>query len=296
MSKLIIHKTSKEFYKDKSYGNAYLSNSLREDLPLIKFRCFDKFDWMDACMTTRLGGISTGHLSSLNLGDERGDDQNNVYTNYIHVAESLDLSVDNIVKTDQVHGTAVSEVCPEHLPAGPKVRLFSKTDGVYTSLCNVSLCVGAADCVPILFVCTDIKAVCAVHSGWRGTVGRIGAVAVKKLMEKGANLECIVALIGPSICQDNYEVTEDVISAFKTSGFSSKQIKDIAYQTDDIHYQLDLWAACWHYLREAGLNSNNIHFSGVCTYENPDLLWSHRYTKGLRGNQNAIIWKCQPSQ
>lgn len=297
MISLKIHKNSGNFYSDKSYGNTFLSKSMpvtetefSNDISFIKFHCFDDLDWMDAIMTTRLGGVSKGHLSSLNLGDDRGDLPENVYTNYIHIANSLNLPIHSFVKTDQVHDTLVQEVTSSQLPAGPKIRQFPKTDGVYTKLLEVPLCVGAADCVPVYIVCTDIKAVCVVHSGWKGTVGRIGEKAVEKMTAMGARPEYMIGLIGPSICVDNYEVTHNVYDAF-CSEFSKEQMSDIAYKTDDIHYQLDLWAACWHYLHDAGLKSDNIHISGVCTYENSELLWSHRYTKGLRGNQNAIIWK-----
>lgn len=295
MNDLIIHKTSKNFYKDKSYGNSLLSKFIVADssqiLPLIKFECFSDFDWVDAVVTTKLGGVSTGHLGSLNLGDKNGDSPKNVYTNYIRISQALNLPIENFIKTDQVHGTKVSLVTKNHLPAGPKKRISTDVDGLCTDICNTPLCVSIADCIPIFIVSTDIKMIAAVHSGWRGTVGRIGREAIRIMESQGARPECMIGLIGPGISQENYEVTEDVVFAFRDSGFSADQMKDIAYQTDDIHYQLDLWAACWHYLHDAGLKPDNIHISGICTYENHDLLWSHRYTKGKRGNLNGIIWK-----
>lgn len=289
MSKLIYHQTTSPFYKDKSTNNAYLSKE--SGLTLIRFDCFKSLDWMDAVMTTRLGGVSCDHLSSLNLGNDRGDAPENVIKNHEILAKSLGLPIENLVKTHQVHQTNLAFVEKNHLPAGPDIRHFQNTDGLLTTLSNVALCIGAADCVPVFLVAKDTKEIAAVHSGWKGTVGRIGAKAVKELINHGSKPQNILALIGPSICQDNYEVTRDVIDCFTQEGFSKLQMQDITYQTDNIHYQLDLWAACYHYLKDAGLSPDNIHFSSICTFENHELLYSHRFTKGLRGNQNGVIWK-----
>jgi copper oxidase (laccase) domain-containing protein len=81
---------------------------------------------------------------------------------------------------------------------------------------------------------------------------------------------------------------DDVASEFKKE-FADANISDILQQTDEIHYQLDLWAANWYNLKRASLQSENIHFCGICTMCNSDILFSHRATNGKRGNINAFL-------
>ena len=72
-----------------------------------------------------------------------------------------------------------------------------------------------ADCVPLFFIDPVNRAVGLSHSGWRGTVGRMGARTLE-VMEKqyGTNPESVYAAIGPSICQKCYEVSGDVAEQF----------------------------------------------------------------------------------
>ena len=95
-------------------------------------------------------------------------------------------------------------------------------------------------------------------------------------------------MIGPCISGPHYEVTGDVIGALSAT-FSAEAMKDIALRTDETHWLCDLPAACWHTLREAGLREEDIHFSGLCTWENDRILYSHRKSGGRRGNFNAFM-------
>lgn len=286
MITLIYDNSDKDFYKDKNINSAYVSGD--DKLPLLRFKCFDKLDWMDAVFSTKLGGVSTGYFSSMNLDIDGNDDSKNIEQNFNIIAKGLGLLPENLIKTDQIHKTVVNRVQRNSLPTD---LIFKDTDGLYTDENNLALCISGADCVPILLCDTVTHNIAAAHSGWRGTVQRIGKVAVGKLVELGGKPDDVVALIGPSISQKNYEVTGDVIEEFIKVGFTDSEMKDIAYKTDDIHYQLDLWAACFYVLKNAGVKPENIHFSSVCTYDNHEILFSHRYTNGLRGTMRGIIYK-----
>lgn len=288
MIKLIYDNSDKAFYKDKNINSAYVSGD--EKLPLLRFKCFDEYDWMDAVFSTKIGGVSTGYFSSMNLDIDGNDEPENVENNFEIIADALKLLPNNLIKTDQIHKTTVSRVQKNSIPSD---LIYKDTDGLYTDENELALCISGADCVPVLLCDTMTHNVAAAHSGWRGTVQKIGKVAVEKLVELGGKPENIVALIGPSISQKNYEVTIDVVEEFKRAGFLEKEMKDIAYKTDDIHYQLDLWAACFYVLKSANVNPKNIHFSSVCTYDNHEILFSHRYTNGLRGTMRGIIYKTE---
>ena len=280
--------TNKPFYKDLDYENAYVDLAIR-DFPIIRFKALDALDGIHAAFTTRLGGVSDGYLSSLNLGFHRGDTPENVRTNYERIAQRLGLTLSQIALTDQVHGTTILNAGPDTCLGNEFTRKVKDADGLYTARDDIALSATFADCVPIFLADENAHLISLVHSGWRGTVGRIGAKAVDILKENGADPSRITAVIGPSICENNYEVTGEVIDAFAAS-FTPEQMKHIAYQTDDIHYQLDLWAACVIYLHEAGLPLDHIHIAGLCTCENHEYLYSHRYTNGKRGNLNGFLW------
>lgn len=166
--------------------------------------------------TTRLGGVSQDHLSSLNLSFTRGDDPDKVMENYRRLAAELDGNVDQIVTTDQTHTKTVRVVTKEDAGKGiVRERDYSDVDGLVTNVPGLILSVFVADCVPVLLYDPVHRAIGAVHSGWRGTVGRISKVALDLMQENyGTNPEDVRVAIGPSICRDCYEVSQDVAEEF----------------------------------------------------------------------------------
>lgn len=286
MNTLIHHRSKSDFYLDKNINNAYLSGN--DKLPLIRFNCFNDFP-IEAVFTTKAGGVSTGYLSSLNLDDDQSDIPGNVYKNYGLLSESLGIDIKSFVRGNQVHKTNIMYIDDNFMPYTSENVKYPDTDGFFTDKTTPVLCVGGADCTPIYLYDPSVHTIALVHSGWRGTVAGIGAKAVSYLTELGSNPKNIIALIGPSISLENYEVSSDVIEEFK-AGFNNIEMEDIAIPTYENHFQLDLWAACFYVLKNAGIDTANIYFSSICTYENHSLLYSHRYTKGLRGNMNGIMF------
>lgn len=164
-----------------------------------------------------------------------------------------------------------------------------ETDGMVTNVPGICLVTFYADCVPLYFVDPVKKAIGMSHSGWRGTVGKIGKVTIEKMTEVyGSNPEDLVVAIGPSICQDCYEVSEDVIEQFKAN-FAEGIWPELFYQKDNGKYQLNLWKANEHVFLEAGVKKENIAVTNVCTHCNPDILFSHRTTGNMRGNLSAFL-------
>lgn len=286
MKALIYHKSTSDFYSEKNINNARLSKN--DKLPLIRFDCFKHYP-VEAVFTTKIGGVSGGYLSSLNLDDDQKDIPGNVYKNYGLLAENLGIKQTSFVRGNQVHKSRVMYIDESFIPFTSENIKYPDTDGFFTDKEGPALCIGGADCTPVYLYDPVVHAIALVHSGWRGTAAGIGKNAVLSLTRLGSNPENITALIGPSISMENYEVTSDVIDEFK-SAFNNTEMKDIAFPTYGNHFQLDLWAACFHVLKNSGLNPENIYFSNICTYENHRLLYSHRYTQGLRGNMNGIMF------
>lgn len=291
-------KTKAEFLeRGKCYAPWYRDTEtyLEEQggMPLLRFQAGQEQEWMQLAFSTRLGGVSRGHLFSLNLGWERGESRENVCENYRRVCEALGADYRRLVFTDQVHETTVL-YAGEELCAGENLeKRVSGVDGIYTDIPGLVLATSYADCVPLFFWDPVHRLIAASHSGWRGSVSKIGQRTLEKLQQRGSALQDIHVLIGPSICQDCYEVSRDVAEQFYHAYPVQEHGQILAEgrvtEEGEQKYQLDLWAANWCQLKRAGVSPENIHLSGVCTCCNHELLFSHRATGGRRGNLNGFI-------
>ncbi|WP_274421583.1 peptidoglycan editing factor PgeF [Blautia sp. XA-2221] len=251
---------------------------------------FEKIPGFVHGFSTRLGGVSEGIYSSMNLSFTRGDKEEAVRENYNRISAALGFSPEDIVTSDQTHTANVCVITAGDRGNGiTKPRPYTDVDGMVTNVPGLVLATFYADCVPLYFVDPVHKAVGLSHSGWRGTAAGIGAVTVKKLQEHyGSRPEDIYAAIGPSICQDCYEVSEDVILEFQKT-FSRELWKDIFYKKENGKYQLNLWEANRQILLGAGVLPDHISMPNLCTCCNPEFLYSHRASQGKRGNLGAFL-------
>ena len=251
---------------------------------------FEKIPGFVHGFSTRLGGVSEGIYSSMNLSFTRGDKEEAVRENYNRISAALGFSPEDIVTSDQTHTANVRVITAEDRGNGiTKPRPYTDVDGMITNVPGLVLATFYADCVPLYFVDPVHKAVGLSHSGWRGTAAGIGAVTVKELQKHyGTRPEDIYAAIGPSICQDCYEVSEDVILEFQKT-FSRELWKDIFYRKENGKYQLNLWEANRQILLGAGILPEHISMPNLCTCCNPEFLYSHRASQGKRGNLGAFL-------
>ena len=240
--------------------------------------------------STRLGGVSKEHLYSMNLSFARGDRKENVRENFQRIAHAVGFSEEKMVFTHQTHTTNVRKVTEEDWGKGfSRERDYSDVDGLITNVPQTVLTTFYADCVPIYLMDPVKKAIGLCHSGWRGTVGRISQVTIARMQEEsGSDPKDILAAVGPSICQNCYEVSGDVIEQFQDS-FREKYWKELFYQKENGKYQLNLWKANEIILEEAGITKEQISVTDICTCCNPQLLYSHRASKGQRGNLAAFL-------
>lgn len=241
--------------------------------------------------TTRLGGVSKGDCSSMNLSFTRGDLEEDVRENYRLLGESLNIDMNRAVLSHQVHKTQIHIVTEEDKGRGldhSKPALF-EIDGLMTKEKGIPLITFYADCVPLIFYDPVKRVIATSHSGWKGTVGRIGEKTVNEMVEKmGCKKEDILAVIGPSICQDCYEVSEDVAIQFENI-FSREQYEEMIIKKDNGKFQLDLWKANEFILLEAGILQKHLAVTDLCTCCNPEFLFSHRASHGKRGNLSVIL-------
>lgn len=237
------------------------------------------------CFTTRLGGVSQGHLQSLNIGTSRGDDPENVLENYRRLGNSLGFDIHNLVLSRQTHSDIVHVVTEKDRGAGLFAPPLPDCDGLVTNTPGIALVVFTADCTPILFWDSETHAVGAAHAGWRGTASGIAARVVEAMgREYGSKPENIRAAIGPNIGYCHFETDEDVPQAIRAA-FGPEAEAWITSNGEK--YFLDLKAINRLVLNRAGVET--VEMSDACTVCQCDRFWSHRVTKGLRGSQGAII-------
>ena len=190
----------------------------------------------------------------------------------------------------QTHTTTVRIVTEADRGKGiTRERDYTDVDGLVTNVPGICLVTSYADCVPLYFVDPVKKVIGLSHSGWRGTVGKIGKKTILLMQEKyGSDPADILAAAGPSVCMDCYEVSEDVIERVKEA-FEEAFWPQLFYRKPNGKYQLNLWKANELIFREAGILPEHIAVTNVCTHCNSRILYSHRAAGDKRGNLCAFL-------
>ena len=261
------------------------------EVEYLTFPLLDRTGMVKHLFSTRIGGVSKGIYSTMNLSYTRGDDKEAVDENYRRIAKVLQCDVGDIVCSDQTHTVNLRVVSRQDGGKGIiRPKDYTDIDGLLTDEPGLVLATFFADCVPLYFVDTKKKAIALAHSGWRGTVARMGRCVTEKMKEVyGTDPADLVAAIGPSICQACYEVSEDVADAFAQEFRGFGQTDEILLSKGGGKYQLDLWRANEIVLTEAGIPKSQVQVTDLCTCHNSEYLFSHRASQGKRGNLGAFL-------
>lgn len=258
-------------------------------VPLLHIPLLESTGMVKEGFSTRAGGVSEGIFSTMNLSFTRGDKREAVEENYRRIAQALDVDYGRFVFSDQTHTTNVLQVTEKDAGNGIiREREYLDIDGLITNVPGLVLTTFYADCVPLYFVDPVHRAIGLSHSGWRGTVNRMGQVTIERMQEAyGTDPADLICAIGPSICQDCYEVSEDVIEQF-AAAFPGHEA-ELFYRKENGKYQLNLWRANEIVLTEAGVKPEHLAVTDICTCCNPKNLFSHRASHGKRGNLAAFL-------
>ncbi len=233
--------------------------------------------------TTRLGGVSGGHLSSMNLGYGRGDAPETVAENYARLGRAVGFDPACAALTRQVHGDAVRRITEADALGLEAPR--SDCDALITDRPGTALVIFTADCIPVLFHDPVTGAVGAAHCGWRGTALGLAAKTVRAMTAAygcdPVNLRCAV---GPGIGSCCFETDADVPEAMRAAlGAAAEPFLHPAEKK----WKVDLKALNRYWLVSAGVRQ--IDVSDRCTACDPALFWSHRRMGAARGSQGAVI-------
>lgn len=278
-----------ELYRHKS--RLSMKQNKAGEVEYLTFPLLERTGLVRHLFSTRTGGVSEGIYSSMNLSYTRGDHKEAVDENFRRIAGVLGCKLQDIVCSDQTHTTNIRVVTRRDGGKGIVIpKDYTDIDGLVTDEPGLVLATFYADCVPLYFVDTKNRAIGLAHSGWRGTVARMGRCMTEKMREVyGTRPEDIVAAIGPSICQSCYEVSEDVAEAFRVEFSKPGQEQKILIRKDNGKYLLDLWRANEMILTEAGIPAEQIQVTDLCTCHNSGYLFSHRASQGKRGNLGAFL-------
>lgn len=193
------------------------------------------------------------------------------------VGAAVGMDPAQVVLVDQVHGATVLEAT---VPTGPFATL-GPADALITAVPGLLLAVRVADCVPVLLA--GPGGVGAVHAGWRGVASSIVPLAVEALAARlGCAASAIVAVIGPHIGVDAFEVGEEVVQGITAS------VPEAVFtrRRPGCRPHVDLAAAVSWQLARAGVVT--VGRVDRCTVQDPDL-WSHRRDGAAAGRQAAVI-------
>lgn len=249
-------------------------------------------DKLICAFTNRFGGVSSGPQASLNL-DHKKDTAANVRQNHLLLAAALDYPAEAMVSTRQIHSDIIRIARPEDAGLHLLGPVPYECDALITDEPGRPLIAYAADCIPILLWAPKAAggaAIAAIHAGWRGTCADIAAKCVRKMAETyGIQPADCRAAIGPGIGPCCFSTHDDVPQAF-LQAFGEPVRSFIRPDSQNPGKFLpDLKAINGWRLEQAGLSHQNIAISPECTCCLPNKYWSHRFTKGERGGQAAII-------
>ena len=240
-------------------------------MKIIQSKIFNQFPEIKFGFSTKQGGVSPPPYY-MNLSTNVGDSDENVKKNREKFFGALGIELENITIQRQIHSTNIKYVSTS--------GSVEDCDGLFTDKENNFLIISGADCITIFLYEPHKKVVAGVHSGWKGTYGRIMTKAVQELQRRfSIDVSELMVYIGPSISQDCYEVGEEVAKLFEG---------DIKYFKNG-KYHLDLKKSNIKQLLKLGVKIKNIEVSGYCTYKDKDLFHSHRRDKGKTGRMFGVI-------
>ncbi|RJR53586.1 MAG: laccase domain-containing protein [Desulfobacteraceae bacterium] len=255
----------------------------RNGLTLLEFEKISPTWHLKHCLSTRIGGVSSGPFTTLNVGAELGDSINNVAENRKRVCEAIEAPI-NLVAMEQTHSANVSIIRDSDYPKWPNTA--PNVDALITNIKSLTLLAVAADCSLSLFFDPKHDVLAIAHSGWRGALLNIyGSVLRTMTLEYDTNPEDVYVGIGPTISSSYYNVEETIIS--KLRQMYPESISTNFYTLRNGKYFLRITSILEHQLSEQRVT--NVETSGICTAGSPDLLYSHR-REGLTGRNGLFAF------
>ena len=264
-------------------SNENILHVKKGDIEYLQFKRLLEFDNLINCYTL-----------SVNNVDFKRKNQEILNLSYEKICKAFYIERKSILRPSQTHTDCIKNV-DNNWEEDIKKGVFKEVDGLVTNKKNINLMLSFADCTPILLYDPVNKVISNVHSGWRGTVQKIGPKAVQKMIKDyNSKPEDIIACIGPSISKCHFEVKNDVKDIFgKTFSYLGRNCDIIRKQekldNEEQKYNIDTNLINRLMLEEMGLRKNNIVESNICTVCNSSYMHSHRKSKENAGRNIALL-------
>ena len=214
---------------------------------------------------TRHGGVSEGLYAGLNTGTGSLDDPEKVEENRRRVAAWMGVGPQALLSLHQIHSPDAIIVREAYGLPRPKA------DGIVTDRPGLAICASSADCGPVLFADSEARVIGAAHAGWKGALTGVLEATIAAMETIGAKRERIVAALGPSISQANYEVGPEFIARFVAD--DPRNDAYFAPSQTAGHAMFDLNTYTVDRLTRAGVRAEALN---RCTYAEEDLFYSYR--------------------
>lgn len=226
-------------------------------------------DGIEAFTTLRGDVSADDSYSAFNVCDYTGDTPAHIAECRQQLCASLGIEAPHLIMPRQSHTSNVATITS--LGEMPNLQ---NIDALVTNLTDVAIGVNTADCVPVVLADPAAGIIGVAHAGWKGTKMRIASRTVEAMCLLGALPERIMAAIGAAICQDCFEVGDEVVAQFAEAGFNVDAITKRSAATGKAHINLpEANRIC---LIQSGLRSENIALSHRCTRCNPERYFSAR--------------------
>ena len=255
-----------------------------KEIEYLQFRRLLDYPEIVHCYTLSENGFNVAG------NDTYADKKEIVFENYKKLSTELNVDYNNILRPYQIHSDTIScvEEKIDNIEIFPK--RYQNVDGLLTNKIDIVFSLTFADCIPIFLYDPVKKVIGNIHSGWKGTLKKIGKKAVEKMiMNYGCNPKDIICCIGPSIRKDHFEVSEDVYNMFYNEFKYTNQINDFILNCDNGKYHIDTVLINMIMIKEVGIKEENIIDSNICTVCNSELMHSYRKNGEHAGRNTAII-------
>jgi YfiH family protein len=226
----------------------------------------NKFKNIKHCFFSRKNGFSGGLYKSLNCGVGSNDNKKNVLKNLQFVSKKIGCDEEFLITLNQKHTNQV--VCFNNKKS---IKNKIVADAIVSEVKNVGIGILAADCAPILFYDPNKKIIACAHSGWKGALDGIITNTVKKFNQLKSKNKDLIAVVGPCINKENYEVKIDFFKRFTEQDSANK---NFFKKTADEIFNFDLRGFINYQLSNLGIN--NVENLQLDTFSNKELFYSYR--------------------
>jgi len=231
-----------------------------------------EFNNLKHCFFSRKNGFSKGLYKSLNCGLGSSDKKEDVLKNLKFVSEKIGCEEKHLITMNQIHSNKVI-----YFEKKSAVKNKISGDAIVTNVKNVGIGILTADCAPILLYDPNKKIIGCVHSGWKGALNGILKNTILKFNELKSNSNDLIAVVGPCIKKENYEVKIDFYEKFVAQ---NQKNEDFFSKINKNNYFFDLRGFINKKITSLGIS--NIENIEMDTFSEPEIFYSYRRSRQNR--------------